>query len=61
MGPFKLHDLAGVDTLYYSQRSLWGMTKNPIFTPIQLLDKMMVAGYLGQKTGKGFYDYPDKQ
>ena len=57
MGPFKLHDLAGVDTLFYAQRSMWEMTKNPIFAPVLLLDKMMAAGHLGRKTGKGFYDY----
>jgi 3-hydroxybutyryl-CoA dehydrogenase len=58
MGPFKLNDMAGIDTLYYSQRSLWEMTKNPVFAPVLTLDKLMAAGHLGRKTGKGFYDYP---
>ena len=57
MGPFRLLDMAGIDTLYHSQKALWEMTKNPIFAPVLLLDKMMAAGHLGQKTGKGFYDY----
>jgi len=61
MGPFKLNDLAGIDTLYYSQRALWEMTKNPVFAPVLLLDKMMAAGKLGRKTGQGFYDYLENQ
>jgi len=61
IGPFKLNDLAGIDTLYYSQRALWEMTKNPIFAPVLLLDKMMAAGQLGRKTGQGFYDYRKDQ
>ena len=61
VGPFKLNDLAGIDTLYYSQKALWDMTKNPIFAPVLLLDKMMAAGQLGRKTERGFYDYSEGQ
>lgn len=57
MGIFKLHDLAGIDTLYYAQRSLYEMTKDPVYAPVLTLDKMMAAGHLGRKTGKGFYEY----
>ena len=57
MGIFKLHDLAGVDTLYYAQRSLHEMTKDPVYAPVLLLDKMMAAGHHGRKSGKGFYEY----
>jgi 3-hydroxybutyryl-CoA dehydrogenase len=61
MGLFRLNDLAGIDTLFYSQRALYEMTKNPIFAPVLLVDKLMAAGHLGRKTGKGFYDYADKK
>jgi len=57
IGPFRLNDLAGIDTLFYSQRALWKMTKNPLFAPVLLLDKMMAAGRLGRKVGRGFYEY----
>lgn len=66
MGLFKLHDLAGVDTLFYAQRALHEMTKDPVYAPVLMLDKMMAAGHIGRKAGKGFYEYktyrpPEKQ
>jgi len=58
MGPFRLQDLAGIDTTYNSAISLYEQTKNPAYAVPTLLRDMIVANHLGRKTGKGFYDYP---
>jgi len=57
MGPFRLMDLSGVDTSYYSGIVLYEQTKNPVYAIPTLLRDMIAAGHLGRKTGKGFYDY----
>ncbi|MFC1939861.1 3-hydroxyacyl-CoA dehydrogenase family protein [Chloroflexota bacterium] len=57
MGPLELTDLIGLDTRLHVASSLYEATKDPKFAPPVLLQKMVVAGWLGRKTGKGFYEY----
>ena len=57
MGPLTLADLVGLDTLLYVADSIYAETKNPKFVAPILVRKMVTAGHLGRKTGKGFYDY----
>jgi 3-hydroxyacyl-CoA dehydrogenase len=57
MGPLALADLVGLDTLFYIANSIYDEFKDPQFAPPTLLKKMLAAGWLGRKTGKGFYDY----
>jgi len=54
-------DLAGLDITYHSCNALYEQTKDPVFACPTLLRNMVTAGYLGRKTGKGFYDYPEWQ
>jgi len=57
MGPLTLSDFLGLDTLYYIACSMYDEFKDPMFAPPPILKKMVTAGHLGRKTGKGFYDY----
>ena len=57
IGPLKLNDILGLDTLYYIASSMYEEFKEPQYAPPTLLKKMVTAGWLGRKTGKGFYDY----
>ena len=57
IGPISLADLIGLDTLYYIAVAMYDKFKEPQFAPPVLLEKMVAAGWLGRKTGKGFYDY----
>jgi 3-hydroxybutyryl-CoA dehydrogenase len=57
IGPFALIDLVGVDVICFIAKAIYEETKDPQFIiPIQL-NKMLIAGWLGRKTGKGFYEY----
>ncbi|MBM3156769.1 MAG: 3-hydroxybutyryl-CoA dehydrogenase [Chloroflexi bacterium] len=60
MGPLALADLVGLDTLLYVYESMYADFKDPKWAPPLLLKKMVAAGHLGRKTGKGFYDYTGK-
>jgi len=60
MGPLALADLVGLDTLLYVYESMYADFKDPKWAPPLLLKKMVAAGHLGRKTGKGFYDYTKK-
>jgi 3-hydroxybutyryl-CoA dehydrogenase len=57
MGPLRVADLVGLDTLYHIINALYEETKDPLFAPPILLKKMVAAGHFGRKVGKGFYDY----
>ncbi|MFC1867089.1 3-hydroxyacyl-CoA dehydrogenase family protein [Thermodesulfobacteriota bacterium] len=57
MGPLALADFLGVDTLFYAASDMYEKTKDPIYAPPVLLQKMIAAGWYGRKVGKGFYDY----
>jgi len=57
MGPLALADLIGLDTVLAILNVLYTGFKDPKFRPCPLLVKMVDAGYLGQKSGRGFYQY----
>ncbi len=57
VGPFTMMDGVGLDTLMLATNALYEDLKNPQFIPPILLKKMVTAGWLGCKTGKGFYEY----
>lgn len=57
MGPLTLADFVGLDTMYYITEAIYAESKDPKFAAPLLLKRMVTAGHLGRKTGKGFYDY----
>jgi 3-hydroxybutyryl-CoA dehydrogenase len=57
MGPFELLDLIGLDTMMAVAEVLYDEFKDPDVSPPPMARRMVHAGYLGRKTGKGFYDY----
>jgi 3-hydroxybutyryl-CoA dehydrogenase len=57
MGPLALADLIGLDTVLAVVNVLWDGFKDSKYRPCPLLVKMVDAGYLGRKTGRGFYQY----
>ena len=57
MGPLELLDFVGIDTAYSICVAMYDELIDPKFAPPLLMKKMVIAGLLGRKTGKGFYDY----
>jgi len=57
MGPLALADLIGLDTTMAVAESLYEEFKEPLYAPPPLLSRMVDAGLLGRKTGRGFYEY----
>jgi len=59
MGPFTLLDFVGLDTTYYITHVMYDEFKERRFASPPLLKRLVMAGWYGRKTGKGFYDYTD--
>src|SRR6266566_2108627 len=57
MGPFQLLDLVGLDTSLAILDALYDEFRDPNYAAVPLLRRMVSAGYLGRKSGQGFYDY----
>lgn len=60
MGPLALSDLIGLDTMQAVAESLYEEFKEPLYAPPPLLLRMVEAGLLGRKSGRGFYEYAPK-
>ncbi len=61
MGPLHLTDLIGLDTTLAVAESLYAEFKEPLHAPPPLLSRMVEAGLLGRKTGRGFYEYAPRK
>ena len=61
MGPLALADLIGLDTCLSIQRVLQAETGDTKYRPAGLLVRMVDAGWVGKKVGKGFYDYAEEK
>jgi 3-hydroxybutyryl-CoA dehydrogenase len=59
MGTFRLLDVVGLDVHRDVATSLYEQLRDPRFAPPPLVDRMIAAGWLGRKAGKGFYEYPN--
>lgn len=59
MGPFQLLDIVGMDIHQQVATRLYEQLRDPRFFPPPMVDRMVAAGDLGRKTGRGFYDYDD--
>jgi len=59
MGPFTLLDFVGLDTTYYITNVMYDEFKERRFASPPLLKRLVMAGWYGRKSGKGFYDYSD--
>jgi 3-hydroxybutyryl-CoA dehydrogenase len=57
MGPFTLLDFVGLDTTYKIAEIMFDEYREKRYAPPPLLKRMVLAGWYGKKTGKGFYDY----
>ncbi|HZT77974.1 MAG TPA: 3-hydroxybutyryl-CoA dehydrogenase, partial [Vicinamibacterales bacterium] len=57
MGPFTLLDFVGLDTTYYIANIMFDEYREAAYAPPPLLKRMVLAGYLGRKSGRGFYTY----
>jgi 3-hydroxybutyryl-CoA dehydrogenase len=60
MGPFTLLDFVGLDTTYYIANIMFEEYREKRFAPPPLLKQMVLAGRMGKKSGRGFYDYSKK-
>jgi len=61
MGPFTLLDFVGLDTTYYITQVMYEEFKERRFASPPLLKRLVMAGWYGRKTGRGFYDYANPE
>jgi 3-hydroxybutyryl-CoA dehydrogenase len=61
MGPLALLDFVGLDTTYAIANVFFDEFREPRYAPPPLLKRMVLAGRLGRKSGRGFYDYSEQQ
>ena len=61
MGPLTLLDFVGLDTTYYIANIMYDEFKERRFAPPPLLKRMVMAGWNGRKSGRGFYEYSDPE
>ncbi len=61
MGPFTLLDFVGLDTTYYITHVMFDEFKERRFASPPLLKRLVMAGWYGRKTGRGFYDYSNPE
>ena len=57
MGPLETADMTGVDIIFNATSNIYADSQDEKFSPPEILRRMVTAGDLGRKTGKGFYDY----
>ena len=57
MGPLTLLDFVGLDTTYYIANIMYEEFRDPAYAAPPLLKRMVLAGRLGRKSGRGFYEY----
>lgn len=57
MGPLRTADMTGIDIITNASKNIYADTQDEKFAPPELLQRMVTAGDLGRKSGKGFYDY----
>jgi 3-hydroxybutyryl-CoA dehydrogenase len=57
MGPLETSDLTGIDVLMNAMKAIYNETQDERYSPPELMQRMVAAGLLGRKTGKGWYDY----
>ena len=58
MGPLATLDLTGLDVIAHAAEAIYQATRDPKFAPPEILRRMVAAGLLGRKSGRGFYTYP---
>lgn len=61
MGPFQLLDYVGLDTTLYAAEAIYKEYPDPAYSPPTLLRRMVQAGRMGMKSGRGFFDYSEKR
>src|SRR5690348_2728825 len=61
MGPFQLLDYVGLDTTLYAAEAIYKEYPDPAYSPPTLLRRMVQAGRMGMKSGRGFFDHPEKR
>ena len=61
MGPLELLDFVGLDTTYYIANIMYAEFRETRFAPPPLLRRMVLAGHLGRKSGRGFFEYSEQR